>query len=348
MPKIKSTSMPKIKSTSIQIATHDGKFHADEIVACAIIGKIHPNNIITRTRNQSIINSSHIVVDVGGIYDADAGRFDHHQDDCDLTFTHDYTNNWSKIPMSSAGMVYKYYGKKLLLIVLKEEGLLGGVDKKTISALTQQIYWQVYKEFFREIDAIDNGVRQWAATDLSTTPEYPITNNLTSLIGGMNYVNTSDDSKQSHLFKEAMILSLNILILKIRKCWIDTVGYNTEKIQIIEDLDKRFETHPSGHIVFCRQNYRNWRRVLGEYEKKTNKSPLVWFCIYPYKEEWRIGTVNDRSFTPRRLIHDKETLMKRGVAKKDIIFIHKNRFISATTNMISAIALAKVCLKDYV
>lgn len=77
--------------------THDGTFHADDVTACALLlllGLIDKKHII-RTRDPLLLNRCEYVCDVGGIYDRDVKRFDHHQVD--------YVG-----PLSSAGMILEY------------------------------------------------------------------------------------------------------------------------------------------------------------------------------------------------------------------------------------------------
>lgn len=66
-----------------QVITHNGTFHADEVVAVALLqiyAIVDPANFeIIRTRDIEVINQGDIVLDVGGILDLDRKRFDHHQ-----------------------------------------------------------------------------------------------------------------------------------------------------------------------------------------------------------------------------------------------------------------------------
>ena len=77
--------------------THDGTFHADDVMAAALLSHFNLIDIdkITRTRNINLLESREFICDVGGIYDPDKKRFDHHQND--------YTGS-----LSSAGMVLVY------------------------------------------------------------------------------------------------------------------------------------------------------------------------------------------------------------------------------------------------
>lgn len=75
------------------VATHDGPFHADDVMAVALIRTFHDSEAtVVRTRDPDRIAAADLVVDVGGDYAPERGRFDHHQAE--------YTG-----PLSAAGMV---------------------------------------------------------------------------------------------------------------------------------------------------------------------------------------------------------------------------------------------------
>ncbi len=106
--------------------THDGSFHADEVTACALLllfEQIDRDKII-RTRDNSKLSHCDFVCDVGGIYDPDLRRFDHHQSE--------YSGDFS-----SAGMVWQY---------LKDAKV---VDERTYDFFNKSLIWGV--------DAHDNG-----------------------------------------------------------------------------------------------------------------------------------------------------------------------------------------------
>ena len=74
-------------------ATHSGKFHADDVLAWALIKEfLDSHATLIRTRDEERIKKADIVFDVGGIFDEETMRFDHHQSS--------YQG-----PFSSAGMV---------------------------------------------------------------------------------------------------------------------------------------------------------------------------------------------------------------------------------------------------
>lgn len=72
---------------------------------------------IVRTRDPAVIEKADIVVDVGAVYDPLTHRYDHHQREFTGTF-----DDKHKIRLSSAGLVYKHFGKRVIAEMLPEVG----------------------------------------------------------------------------------------------------------------------------------------------------------------------------------------------------------------------------------
>jgi hypothetical protein len=68
------------KHTTV-IGTHSGAFHADEVLSCIMLKftNMFKDSIISRSRNPEIHKHNNVLVDVGGIYDPNTHRYDHHQ-----------------------------------------------------------------------------------------------------------------------------------------------------------------------------------------------------------------------------------------------------------------------------
>lgn len=66
-----------------KLVTHSGSFHSDDIFACATIQLYLDNKKekyqVIRTRDEKEIEKGDYVFDIGGIYDTNTNRFDHHQ-----------------------------------------------------------------------------------------------------------------------------------------------------------------------------------------------------------------------------------------------------------------------------
>jgi len=59
-----------------KIGTHNGVFHCDEALACAMLRTLprYREAQIVRTRDQTVLETCNIVVDVGGVFDPNTHR----------------------------------------------------------------------------------------------------------------------------------------------------------------------------------------------------------------------------------------------------------------------------------
>ena len=123
------------------IATHNGNFHADDVFSVAAIKSLFPDFSLIRTRDLELIGKADIVIDVGGEYDPDAGRFDHHQ-------RGGAGERENGIPYSSFGLIWKKYGVE---ICQGSQDVASSVDAGLVST----------------IDAIDCGHVKGVSTGIS-------------------------------------------------------------------------------------------------------------------------------------------------------------------------------------
>jgi len=107
------------------IATHNGNFHADDVFSIAALKTIFPSFKLIRTRDLELIGKADIVLDVGGEYDPEAGRFDHHQ-------RGGAGERENGIPYSSFGLIWKKYG---LEICQGNQDVANAVDAGLVSTI---------------------------------------------------------------------------------------------------------------------------------------------------------------------------------------------------------------------
>ncbi len=89
------------------LVTHNGSFHSDDIFATATLSILFKDNIkVIRTRDSKLIEQADVVYDVGGIYDREKNRFDHHQEG-GAGF------HLNGTPYSSFGLVWEKYGEEI-------------------------------------------------------------------------------------------------------------------------------------------------------------------------------------------------------------------------------------------
>lgn len=92
-----------------RLVTHSGTFHADDVCAYAILADLYPEAALERTRDPARIAhdpEGSVVFDVGGVYDPDQRRFDHHQADA--------PTRPDGLAYASFGLVWEHLGREWL------------------------------------------------------------------------------------------------------------------------------------------------------------------------------------------------------------------------------------------
>lgn len=117
------------------VITHDGKFHADDIVAIGLLSIIKKVDV-ARTRDLREIPENALILDVGGRYDGKR-YFDHHQG---LKERRDNGSSYA-----SAGLIWKHFYSK----ILEKFNIISDEEKKII--------YQKIDIIIEEVDKIDNG-----------------------------------------------------------------------------------------------------------------------------------------------------------------------------------------------
>ena len=124
-----------VNSKHANVITHDGKFHADDIVAIGLLSIIKKVDV-ARTRDLREIPENALILDVGGRYDGKR-YFDHHQG------LEQKRNSGSSY--ASAGLIWKHFYSQ----ILEKFNIISEEEKKII-----------YKKIdiiIEEVDKIDNG-----------------------------------------------------------------------------------------------------------------------------------------------------------------------------------------------
>ncbi len=114
------------------LITHNGTFHADDIFATAALSILLNDKVkIVRTRDVDMIARGDFVYDVGGEYDAQRNRFDHHQ-------VGGAGKRENGIPYAAFGLVWKTYGEQI--------------------CGSKEVALKIDEDLVQAIDAHDNGV----------------------------------------------------------------------------------------------------------------------------------------------------------------------------------------------
>mmetsp|Transcript_49296 Transcript_49296/g.86798 ORF Transcript_49296/g.86798 Transcript_49296/m.86798 type:complete len:388 (-) Transcript_49296:119-1282(-) len=327
------------------IGTHDGVFHCDEALGCAMLQMMPAwaGSTIVRTRDEKELAKCDIVIDVGAVYDHSKLRYDHHQ----RTFSSNLSEEHADVPaesrpegfvtkLSACGLVYKHYGLKDILPVITKpfnmpETLLPTVFKK------------IYEGFVEEIDAIDNGINICEGEQ-----KYRISTNLSARVGQLNPPWNEDGSKPTRnaLFREAMTLTGHEFCESVRrlaKSW-----YPARSI-VEEAFNSRKSFHESGELMML-PKYCPWQGHLSDIEKEQNVEGLLKYVLFEDSNgSWRVQAVPLEGFTNRkslpstwRGVRDSELSGIAGI--EGCIFCHNSGFIGGNKTKDGAFKMACAAL----
>ncbi|MCM8709855.1 MYG1 family protein [Clostridium sp. SYSU_GA19001] len=160
-----------------KIGTHDGKFHADEVVATAILKELFNVEII-RIRDEKLLKDLDIVYDVGG------GELDHHGIN--------KTYRESGTPYAACGLIWKKFGLEVLRFM----------NPSLNSDEVEGVFNYIDKNFIEGIDALDNGI--WI-----DRTEIPLMH-ISSIIENFNPAWNSDKD-ENKAFNEAVEIAAIVL-----------------------------------------------------------------------------------------------------------------------------------------
>ena len=132
-----------------KIVTHNGNYHTDEVFAVATLLLVYPDAEIVRSRDNVVIGSANIVVDVGGEYDRARMRFDHHQPE-------GAGRRENGIPYAAFGLVWKEFGERVAGGEESAKIIEDELDGAFLEAL------EIAKDILaREIDLTNKKVVDW-------------------------------------------------------------------------------------------------------------------------------------------------------------------------------------------
>jgi len=326
------------------VGTHNGTFHCDEALAVGLLQltAAHKAKKVLRTRDASVLHQCEIVVDVGGEFDPERLRFDHHQRGFEETFS-----ETKDTKLSSAGLVYKYFGLEIL------QGIAGAVLGARVKdeKLLHVIYERVYEGFVEHIDGIDNGIDPFTGEK-----RYSISTHLSARVGDLNLPWNAPEAKCStnhemEQFKKACTLTLTEFVLHVEKLF--TVWLPARDI-VARAVQQRKSVHDSGAIVKIDRPC-PWKSHVFNLEAEgvdgLNHGDLK-YILYPDSNgAWRVQCVplEECSFTNRlslpeqyRGLRDEELSKAWGIP--GCIFIHASGFIGANKSFDGALKMAKESL----
>ncbi|KAI5181894.1 hypothetical protein NEOKW01_2050 [Nematocida sp. AWRm80] len=320
---------------STVIITHDNGFHADDVLASYILLTLHKDSIVIRTRDQSIIDKGDYVIDVGGVYNHQNHRYDHHQREFNEVYNEKYN-----IKLSSAGLVYKHYG----------EEFLNKLFTRPLDKLQKEIVLSsVYERYIASVDANDNGI------EVSDSPRYK-DRTLDDIVRSFYpiYLKTNDynelELERLKAFRKAMtFISEDITRFCHTLCY--ETDYNTVKIQAEYKLDQTNQRY----MIFSVNAM--FSLVIPYFNEKYNRNVSV--IIYP--RGTKQGTIysilclskKNLKYNPEiplcerwRGLRENQIDTTENTLLNDLIFVHSTGFCGAAKTVDCAIYMVEQSIKE--
>uniref|UniRef100_A0A1I8NXL4 Uncharacterized protein n=1 Tax=Stomoxys calcitrans TaxID=35570 RepID=A0A1I8NXL4_STOCA len=340
-------SSPKRQRTEGQplcIGTHSGQFHCDEVLACFMLKQLpeYSNAEIFRSRNRTELQEiCDIIIDVGDEFDHEKKWYDHHQKSFQATLSSlrpEFGEQFNSIRLSSAGLVYCFYGERVVDEILKRHANIS-LNPENL----RLTYVQIYRNFITEIDAIDNGVPMCPE---GIEPLYKISTGLSSRVNKFNpsWEEEGTNINVDERFQEAMqYVGKEFVdnVLSIGGSWIKGREYVREALLSAKSVYK------TGEILLL-PRFCPWKQHLFELEKENDVVGVIKLVIFTDASgSWRVAGVPvtpdsflGRKFLPEpwRGLRDEE--LSKLVGIDDLIFVHHNGFIAGAKTKEAAKALA--------
>ncbi len=256
------------------IGTHDGTFHCDEVLAISMLQLLpeYKDAVVVRTRDPAKLAQCQIVVDVGSEYDPARLRLDHHQRGFASTLGDGYNTK-----LSSAGLVYKHFGREVLRAVAAsvtgEEATVVATGDDADQRL-DKLYQKTYYDFMEHVDAIDNGI-----TVAEGELRYKVDTHLPGRVATLNPAWNEDDSAPALNERFARALAL------VTEAFVDFVTYLCKawwpaRQLVAKAFEVRETVHPSGQVIYITPTYCPWQDHLFELEREAGVPGHVLYVLY--------------------------------------------------------------------
>lgn len=289
-----------------KVGTHSGRFHADEVMATAILEEVFDIEL-TRTREPEILKKQDIIYDIGN------GEFDHHQ------LEKEYRDNGT--PYAACGLIWRRFGREAIISMHPE---ISDMDVETIFSYIDAV-------LIEGIDAADNGIK--------TTENIIPTMCLSSIIGGYNPTWDSPASVDE-AFDDAVGFAADILVnlvdqkastIKARSFVIN--AYNSRKQPELLILDNSYPWERT-----LKELDTNKEVLFVIYPKEDG------FYIQTVREYGQER--KDRKSLPSDWAGKREAELSRIIGIKDAVFCHSSRFIAKAGSFESILKMAHMAISE--
>ncbi|KAL7895690.1 metal-dependent protein hydrolase [Trichoderma sp. TUCIM 5745] len=346
----------KTDASNVLVGTHNGHFHADEALAVHMLRMLpsYRDSSLVRTRDPKILETCHTVVDVGGEYDAQRNRYDHHQRGFTTTFPGKNTK------LSSAGLVYMHFGRDLIAQSIRQsEASAAAADS---SSDVELLYNKIYENFIEAVDAHDNGISRYDRDALQAAgiEQRFSTGGFTlgAMVGRLNPAWNDPkpaDADAAQQAEDQLFLTASRRIGEEFERTLDfmTAAWLPARTIVQQAFDQRTKHDADGRVLVIEGQSVPWKEHLYALEGEGN--PSVLYVLYAESTapgaKWRIQCVPETqdSFTSRKPLPEAWRGFRDaeldGVCGVDgCVFVHAAGFIGGNKTFEGAMEMATKAL----
>lgn len=293
------------------LITHNGAFHTDDLFATATLSILENGNIkIVRTRDPKIFEKGDYVYDVGGVYDPERNKFDHHQ-------RGGAGKRENGIPYSSFGLIWKKFGEQ----ICGDKEVFEYIDKKIVCTV------DAYDMGFNISKSIINDIFPYTVNEIfiSEAPTWKESNKNIDKIFEKQAKKIVPLLKREIKVAKDDIEGINKLLEFYNKSEDKriVIAENDFPRYLLQDtLSKLLEPI---YLVYPSSKSLAWK------VEAIKKSPENLESRKPFPESWR-GFING------------DSKLKEIIGISDVIFTHPTGFYAQTKSKEGAIALANKSL----
>ncbi|MBO5565897.1 MAG: MYG1 family protein [Succinivibrio sp.] len=319
------------------IGTHNGSFHADETMACAIISYLYENSQVIRSRDPDELEKADLIIDVSGINDS--RHFDHHSPAFNLSRD-------NGIRYATAGLMWEKFGLEFLKKIVSRE-----FSEPVSQEVLKKALLRIDTEVMSMIDLDDNGQLTEYVQDIinpQTPDEYRIVNKLNEFyqnspaipyIVAMSNLPGLVQEEQDKAFMNTVKILKGIL-----------VNASINAINTETGIAKVVESYQGGELLIMHEKLPWTQAVFANMELFCN----CLLAVYPDREmRWRVQSLPlskgqrfvNRLSAPKEWRGLNDEALDKVTGLKNLNFIHRSGFTGGASTFEDDLDLAKLWLK---
>lgn len=308
MTTIATTSQTTITTATKTVVTHNGLFHADEGFGVAFLSLLLGSEEVrvVRTRNPAQIEQAYVALDVGGVYDNEKLRYDHHQRE--FTEVHEGTS----VKLAACGLIWRHFGTCLITKLHPE------LDIEQV----QRLWQSVDETICRPVDMQDNGQNTFKVEGAEAQAL-----TISMMVSSFNQQDIYSPAQDEAFLRVVEILKEYVL---------NFLRAGANKLQLLKEAEEAVKAQ-LGSKVLVLDKFLPYREAV----LKANAEGQD-FCLvtYPAKNQWNVQTIpfddSEANYYSQRVSFPKRVWGLTGpeAAKEQLggcplVFCHKTGFLAA-------------------